>query len=165
MFVTKNYMEVLVKKIFTLLIIIFLITGFVSCKYFQKVKDTNNTTEVVEKTTNKVTSVPTKQDEMIAIFEGFEEIVIKYKNDPESGIKACQAYVENNLEKIKTIEKEIMNMSKGPAQIKYFIEINDRIKKIGDRITAIATESYGVASVDVIMLLSDMVLARLDGDM
>ena len=99
-------------------------------------------------------------NEMVAIFKGFEEIVEKNKNNPKLGVEKCRSYNKENIPKLKTIDDEIGTLRKNSAYLSSIVETNREIQKITDNVTKIATDYYGIEGAEILMQLSDLVLAR-----
>lgn len=140
------------KNIIAVLLILFIDLTF-SCKKKEKIASET-------KIKDTQTSVAELQ-QIVTIFKGFEEIVEKNRDKPVQGVKDCTSYAKENIPKIKKLEAKVKTDEKTPEYIKYLLKTNDEIKGVGDRVTKIVTESYGVEGADVLLQLSDMALARL----
>lgn len=111
----------------------------------------------------RVATTTTPYDQILAIFKGFEDVVEKNKTQPVEGVRACKKYAQENIPRIKSLESNARKMENNPEFLAKMIETNKEIKEISDNITKTVTESYGVDGADVLLQLSDMSLARLEG--
>jgi|GEM_PF-6837528 ABC-type Fe3+-hydroxamate transport system substrate-binding protein len=99
---------------------------------------------------------------MLEIFKGYSDLVEKYKTSPAVGASECGKYAEANIPKIKELEPELRNLANDPANFEKLRNLNQEIKEISDSIAKTVTESYGMDGAEVLLKLSDMMLARLD---
>lgn len=98
------------------------------------------------------------------IFQEFARLVEEQQQSPELGLEKCRAFVTAKAPELKALTATIRAIETGPNAANYLQEImdsNEKIKVVTDKITELAQAKYGMKGADLMLILSDLTLARL----
>ncbi|MBI4365383.1 MAG: hypothetical protein HY543_01040 [Deltaproteobacteria bacterium] len=100
----------------------------------------------------------------IQIYEEFARMVETHQKSPEAGIAACRQYVRTVIPEVQALTEKIRSIETSDLAATYLpdiMETNSKIKSATEKVTELAEKKYGQKGSDVILILSDLALARL----
>lgn len=112
-------------------------------------------------------AVPTQASpykQTTGIFQAFARLVEEEQQSPEQGVEKCRAFVAAKAPELKVLTARIRAIETGPNAANFLQEImdsNEKIKVVTDSVTHMAQAKYGMKGADLMLLLSDLALARL----
>lgn len=101
---------------------------------------------------------------MTKIFEEFARVVETHQAQPDTGFQRCKDFAAAKIPELKTLATQAKQIESGPRAADYLQEImaaNEKIQQTAEKITKIAHERYQSKGTDLLLLLSDLALARL----
>lgn len=100
----------------------------------------------------------------LAIFQEFARLVEDNQQNPDQGVAKCRAFVAAKAPELKTLTAQIKTIETGSKAADFMQEImdsNEKIKSATDTVTGLAQAKYGTKGADLMLILSDLALARL----
>ncbi|MBI2346562.1 MAG: hypothetical protein HYV03_06745 [Deltaproteobacteria bacterium] len=100
----------------------------------------------------------------LRVFEEFVQLAEEQQNTPDKGVEICRQFAATKIPELKVITAQIKAIETGPDAAGYLQEImdsNDKIRTITDKVTTLAQQKYGANGPDLLLILSDLALARL----